>query len=91
MTLNSTENLFDAVLSRENLNAAWERVRSNKGVAGIDGITIDDFVAYFKGIGQSLVQAIRTGDYQPYPVNASIFANPMAASERLGYPRFLIV
>ncbi|MFT6389105.1 MAG: RNA-directed DNA polymerase [Cellvibrionaceae bacterium] len=51
MTLNSTENLFDAVFSRENLNAAWKRVRSNKGAAGIDGITLDGFVAYFKDIG----------------------------------------
>ena len=42
MTLSSHENLFDAVLSRGNLNAAWKRVRSNKGAAGIDGITIDD-------------------------------------------------
>ncbi|WP_444894584.1 hypothetical protein ACJJIE_10760 [Microbulbifer sp. TRSA001] len=39
MTLNSNENLLETILSKENLNAAWKHVRSNKGAAGIDGIT----------------------------------------------------
>ena len=86
MTLNSTDNLFDAVLSTENLNAAWKRVRSNKGAAGIDGITIDDFVAYFKGIGQSLVQSIRVGDYQPYPVKRVFIRKPDGGERALGIP-----
>ena len=86
MTLNSHENLFDAVLSRGNLNAAWKRVRSNKGAAGIDGITIDDFVAYFKNIGQSLVQSIRTDDYQPYPVKRVFIRKPDGGERALGIP-----
>ena len=86
MTLNSTENLFDAVLSRENLNAAWKRVRSNKGAAGIDGITIDGFVAYFKDIGSTLVQSIRTGDYQPYPVKRVYIRKADGGERALGIP-----
>lgn len=35
--------LFEHVLQRDNLLAAWKRVRANKGAAGIDGMTIDDF------------------------------------------------
>ena len=86
MTLNSTENLLDAVLSRENLNAAWKRVRSNKGAAGIDGITIDGFVAYFKDIGSTLVQSIRTGDYQPYPVKRVYISKADGGERALGIP-----
>lgn len=71
MTLNSNDNLSNAVLSKENLNAAWKHVRSNKGAPGIDGITIDDFVAYFKDIGHSLIQSIRIGDY-PGPSHLNI-------------------
>jgi RNA-directed DNA polymerase len=86
MTLNSNENLFDRVLSKENLNAAWKRVRSNKGAAGIDGISINNFVAYFKGIGQTLVQSIRTGDYQPYPVKRVYIRKPDGGERALGIP-----
>jgi len=86
MTLNSTDNLFDAVLSKENLNAAWKRVRSNKGAPGIDGITTDDFVAYFKDIGNSLIQSIRIGNYQPYPVKRVYIRKPDGGERALGIP-----
>ncbi|WP_444928837.1 reverse transcriptase domain-containing protein [Microbulbifer sp. SSSA002] len=51
MTLNSNKNLLETILSKENLNAAWKHVRSNKGAAGIDGITVDNFVQHFKAVG----------------------------------------
>ncbi|WP_413663587.1 hypothetical protein ACG1BZ_21360 [Microbulbifer sp. CNSA002] len=53
MTLNSNENLLEAILSKENINAAWKHVRANKGAAGIDGITVDDFVQQFKAVGDT--------------------------------------
>jgi len=31
--------LFEDILHPENLHRAWQRVRQNKGSAGIDGIT----------------------------------------------------
>jgi len=86
MTLDSTEDLFNVILSRENLNAAWEHVRSNKGAAGIDGITINTFVSYFKEIGQSLVHSIRTGDYQPYPVKRVYIRKADGGERALGIP-----
>lgn len=36
-----SENLFERTLQRENIQAAWKRVRANKGAAGIDGMTIE--------------------------------------------------
>lgn len=33
-------NLLEHVLQRQNLEAAWKRVRANKGAAGIDGMTM---------------------------------------------------
>ena len=35
--------LLERMLSHENLQSAWKRVRANKGAPGVDGITIDDF------------------------------------------------
>ncbi len=43
-----SNNLFEQVLRRENLKAAWKRVRANKGAAGVDGMTIDEFPDWAK-------------------------------------------
>jgi RNA-directed DNA polymerase len=52
-------NLLDQVLSTNNLNSAWVRVRANKGASGIDGMTIDKFLAYFQAEGKGFVEEIR--------------------------------
>ena len=35
--------LFEQVLSSNNLCEAWKRVKQNKGAAGVDGLTIEDY------------------------------------------------
>ena len=42
----SVEYLLDAVLSFDNLARAWQRVKSNNGAPGIDGVTIEDWPAH---------------------------------------------
>ena len=44
----STEQLMEEVCSRENLEAAWKRVRRNKGSPGVDGMTIDAAKDYLR-------------------------------------------
>ncbi|WP_444897734.1 group II intron reverse transcriptase/maturase [Microbulbifer sp. SSSA005] len=86
MTLNSNENLLETILSKENLNAAWKHVRSNKGAAGIDGITVDNFVQHFKAVGDDLIETIRQGHYQPLPVRRVYIRKPDGGQRGLGIP-----
>ena len=39
-------NLLEKVLSPENIQIDWMKVRSNKGAPGIDKMTIEEFPAY---------------------------------------------
>lgn len=86
MILNSNENWLDYILSKDNLNLAWKRVRSNKGAAGIDGITLHDFVSHFKTAGYNLVESIRQGHYQPLPVKRVYIRKSDGGERGLGIP-----
>jgi len=35
------ENLLMRILSKENMAAAWKRVKANQGAHGVDGISIE--------------------------------------------------
>jgi len=39
-------NLLEKVLSPENIQIAWMKVRSNKGAPGIDKMTIEEFTQW---------------------------------------------
>ncbi len=39
--------MMESILERENLLRAWQRVKSNAGAPGIDGMTVEGFPAFF--------------------------------------------
>lgn len=78
--------LLDLVLTPDNLNKAWKRVRSNKGAPGIDSLTIDNFTAHFREHGRTLVESIRQGNYQPYPVKRTYIEKEDGSLRGLGIP-----
>lgn len=64
----STERLLEQILDKGNLNLAFEKVRSNKGAGGIDGMGVDDLLPYLKENRKQLIQQIKDGKYHPNPV-----------------------
>ena len=81
-----TTDLLEQVLTHENLAKAWKRVRSNKGAPGIDGLTIEHFVAHFKAHGKALIEEIRLGNYKPYPVKRVYIEKDSGGLRGLGIP-----
>ena len=61
-------NLLEAVLASDNLVRAWERVKSNQGAPGIDGVTIEDWPAHARAHWPTLRQQINDGRYWPQAV-----------------------
>jgi len=82
-----SDNLFERVLQRENILKAWQRVRANKGAAGIDGMTIDEFPAWAKsGHWKRVMTELRTGQYKPSPVRRVEIDKPDGGTRQLGIP-----
>lgn len=63
-----TNNLLDLILRKDNLNNAYKRVKSNKGVGGIDGMQVDELLPYLRENQDILIQEIKMGKYKPNPV-----------------------
>ncbi|MBB3063700.1 reverse transcriptase domain-containing protein, partial [Microbulbifer rhizosphaerae] len=79
-------NLLAQVLARPNLEQAWKRVRANKGAPGIDGLTIEDFPAYFHEHGDAILEGIRMEQYQPCPVKRVYIDKEDGGQRALGIP-----
>ncbi|OPY79845.1 MAG: Group II intron-encoded protein LtrA [Syntrophorhabdus sp. PtaU1.Bin153] len=85
-----TTTLLEEVLRRENLKKAYNRVRSNKGAPGIDGLTVDGLGAYLKEHWPRTKEEIRNGTYQPQPVRRVDIPKPGGKGTRmLGIPTVL--
>ena len=64
-----TENgLLEHILSPVNLNRAYERVRSNKGSAGMDKMEVESLKDYLVANKDKLISSILGGKFRPNPV-----------------------
>ena len=55
------ENLLQRILTRENMRQAWKQVKANKGVAGIDGMTIEEFPEFAQNHWENLRNTSEAG------------------------------
>src|SRR5699024_8739503 len=62
------DNLLDTILRSDNLNAAYKKVKANKGSDGIDGMQVDELLPYLIEHRDELVRQLREGRYKPNPV-----------------------
>ena len=80
--------LYDRIYRDDILWEAWERVRANRGAAGVDALTIaaleDDY-----GVERMLTElrdALRAGNYRPMPVRRVEIPKPDGTKRPLGIP-----
>lgn len=80
-----SDDLFERVLRRDNLSAAWKRVRANKGAAGVDGMTIEAFPAWERsGHWTRVMTELATERYKPSPVRRVAIDKPAGGTRQLG-------
>ena len=78
--------LLEAALTRENLQAAWKRVKANKGAAGADGLDIEQTAEVLRTRWPSIRQMLLAGTYRPAPVRKVMIPKPDGSQRELGIP-----
>ena len=63
-----TDKLMEKILSNDNLNQAYKKVKSNKGAGGVDGMSVDELLSFLRDNGMRLKQQLIDGKYKPNPV-----------------------
>ena len=76
--------LLERILSRENLNRAYKRVKANKGAPGIDGMTVEDALPWLREHRKELLEQIREGKYKPQPVRRKEIPKTDGGVRKLG-------
>ena len=80
------ERLLEAIVSRENLNLAYKRVKANGGSHGVDDMTTEELLPYLKQHGAALRQSILEGVYNPQAVRRVEIPKPDGGARQLGIP-----
>ena len=85
-TLSLTEHLIEQVVDLDNLRTAYVRVVSNKGAAGVDGMTVGDLHAWCRDNISELRESLLNNTYQPPPVRGVNIPKPGGGKRQLGIP-----
>ncbi len=80
---------LERIVGTDNIARAWQKVRSNRGAPGLDGVTIEDFPYHFRECWQEIRTAILGGNYTPKPVLRVEIEKPDGGIRKLGIPTVL--
>jgi RNA-directed DNA polymerase len=79
--------LIDKVCAERTLQLAWERVQSNAGACGVDGMSVGHFAKDSQNRLLAVKEHLKSGTYQPKPVKRVYIPKPGSAEKRpLGIP-----
>ncbi|SCM59095.1 group II intron reverse transcriptase/maturase [Petrimonas mucosa] len=81
-----TQDLMSDITDLKNLDAALRQVISNRGSAGIDGMTVDELRDWLNSHQRELQRQLMTGTYQVTAVKEVLIPKPDGGKRQLGIP-----
>jgi RNA-directed DNA polymerase len=78
--------LLTAMLTGENLQQAWKRIKANKGAAGVDGLDIAQTARQLMNSWHEIREQLLRGTYRPSPVRQVTIPKPNGGERELGIP-----
>lgn len=85
----TTMELMEVILSKENLNQAYKKVKANKGASGVDKITTEELGDYIRENKENIVNSLRERKYFPKPVRRVYIPKDNGKKRPLGIPTTL--
>lgn len=82
----SMSQLMEEILSRENMNLAYRKVKANKGASGVDGVTVEEIYGYIKKNWPDIKKKIQKRKYKPQPVRRVEIPKESGGVRKLGIP-----
>lgn len=81
--------LMEMILSQENLNLAYQKVKSNKGASGVDKISTEELGNYIRENKENILSSLRNRKYVPKPVRRVYIPKANGKKRPLGIPTVL--
>lgn len=78
--------MIEQVLNRQNMMRAYRQVKRNKGVAGVDDMTVDELYTYLTNNRESIDASLRNGTYLPQSIRGVAIPKSNGKSRLLGIP-----
>jgi RNA-directed DNA polymerase len=78
------QSLFGQIVSMPSLYQAWRKVRANRGAAGVDAISLDEFEANLTANLRELSRSLLGGAYQPMPARFVTITKDNGKERELG-------
>lgn len=78
--------LIEEILSESNLKEAIKRVKANKGVAGVDKMTVDQIDSYFEKHKEEIINSIMDKKYKPQLIKRAYIPKSNGKLRPLGIP-----
>lgn len=80
------DRMMEEVTRTQNLIEAINRVRANKGSAGVDGMTVHELLPWVRKHLQGFVASLLDGSYQPSPIRGVQIPKAGGGMRQLGIP-----
>ena len=85
----SIPDLMDRVLDKENFSNAVQRVVTNGGAPGTDGVSVSELPKFVEEHWKEIHDQLRSGRYKPSPVRRVVIPKPDGGERNLGVPTVL--
>jgi len=81
-----TVEMLERILSRDNMNNAYQKVKKNKGAGGIDKMEMDELLEHLKSHREEILTSILNISYKPSPVKRVEIPKDNGETRKLGIP-----
>ena len=78
--------MIEEVLNKRNITRAYNQVRSNKGSAGVDGVSVYGLYEHFAKSRECIENQLRQGKYLPQPILGVSIPKSNGKTRLLGIP-----